>query len=180
MQDAARLEGRFVQHIGHEAGRRGRDRDRIRSFWIEAIGTGVERASGLFGPSGSAVVDTVASPVKDFADRELTDAGERADAASTTAAALAGERLTYVWFRELHAAGVLRSPLPPEILVDGELPPYDDLVVALAAGGPPAWSVGTVLQELDAAAGAEVDIDGRSVVDAMTAIQQAPYRALGG
>ena len=49
-----------------------------------------------------------------------------------------------------------------------------------AAGGPPAWSVGTVLQELDDAAGAEVDIDGRSVVDAMTAIQQAPYRALGG
>ena len=180
MQDAARLEGRFVQHIGHEAGRHGRDRDRIRSFWIEAIGTGIERASGLFGASGSAVVDTVASPIKDFADRELTDAGERADAASTTAAVLAGERLTYVWFRELHAAGVLRPSLPPGILVDGALPPYDDLVVALAAGGPPGWSVGTVLQELDDASGPGVDIDGRSVVEAMAAVQQAAYRTLGG
>jgi hypothetical protein len=38
--------------------------------------------------------------------------------------------------------------------------------------------VSTVLQELDDAPGSRVDIDGRAMIDAMTAAQEAQYRGL--
>lgn len=178
MQDAARLEGQFVQHVGQEAERHGRSVDQARSSWIGAIGEGLDHGGKLFGTAGSAIIDVVADPATDLARRELADAGDDAVAAAERLAVLAGEQLAYVWFRELHAADVLRTTLPQHLLVGGALPSYDDLVVALASGGPPGWTVSTVLQELDDAPGGRVDIDGRAMIDAMTAAQEDFYRGL--
>lgn len=175
MQDAARLEGQFVQHVGHEAERQGRSADRARSFWIGAVGEGLEHGGKLFGSAGSAVIGVVADPAADLAHHELSDA--RA-AAAVDGERLAGEQLAYVWFRELHGAGVLRPALPAHLLVDGALPSYDDLVLALQTSGPPGWTVSTVLQELDDAPGGRIDIDGRAMIDAMTAAQEDHYVGL--
>ena len=75
---------------------------------------------------------------------------------------LAGERLAYVWFRELHDAGLLGAAAARRAsswtagsrrTTTSSSP--------LATGGPPGWTVSTVLQELDDAPGGAVDIDGR-------------------
>jgi hypothetical protein len=101
----------------------------------------------------------------------LADAEQDAARDSDARGELAGERLTYLWLRELQAAGLVDADLAPGILVDGVLPPYDDLVVALATVGPPGWEVTTVIQQFDESTGGVVDTDLAAMLDAMTATQ---------
>jgi hypothetical protein len=173
MADSGRLEGRLAEHVGREARRRGRDADQLWTFWIGAIGEGLERGAGVFSPTGSAVVHVV----RDVVRGELADAGALTRTDARTLSELAAERLVYMWVRELHAAGLLTADLPAGILVDGELPPYDDLVVALATGGPPAWEISTVIQQFDESRAGLVDIDGPAMLDAMGAAQQRHVEA---
>ena len=107
----------------------------------------------------------------------LADSEREAVVAHHARVDVAGERLTYLWVRELHAAGLVDAPLPPGILVDGELPPYEDLVVTLADDGPPGWEVTTVLQQFDESPDGIVDIDVGAVLDAMAAAEE---RAIDG
>jgi hypothetical protein len=180
MQDAARLEGQFVQHVGREAERRGLSQDRARSLWIAAVGEGAEHAGNLFGPAGSAILDTVVEPLTDAMRDALGDAADRATAEGERLAAVAGEQLAYLWFRELYAAGLLSPDIPADLLVDGELPSYNDMVVALESGDRPGWTMSTVMQELDDAPGGVVDVDGREMIESMTAAQEDLYRGVGG
>lgn len=182
MRDAARLEGQFVAHVGHEAERRGRRTDGVRSMWITVLGEGAEKAGGLFGPFGSAVIDTVVEPAQHVARRELLGAVEDAQHDAERLATLASEQLAYVWFRELHDAGVIAVTLPANLLDGGRLPSYNELAARLGADEPgdpsSAWSMGTVLQALDDGSRSAIDVDGRAMVDAMKVVQLEHYREL--
>jgi hypothetical protein len=169
MGDSARLEGGLLARVGAEAERRGRDADGVVSFWIGAIGKGADAGSALFAPGASTVVGPGIDLAEHALQGALADAHDDAVADNDTRADIAGERLTYLWIRELHAAGLLDAELPAGVLVDGALPPYDDLVVALAAGGPTGWAVTTVIQQFDEAAGGAVDTDLAGMLDAMRA-----------
>ncbi len=179
MADSGRLEGTIAAHVGREARRRGRDADQVWSFWIGAIGETAERAGDLLGPPWSTVVGPIVGGAEHVARGELADAEELAATDSEARADLAGERLAYMWLRELQVAGLVTAQLPPGILVDGALPAYDDLVVALATGGPAAWEVTTVIQQFDEASGALVDIDGPALLDAMQAAHARHVEPLG-
>jgi hypothetical protein len=115
---------------------------------------------------------------RDAVRGELTDAEGLARTDARTLSELAGERLVYMWLRELHGAGLVSADLPAGILVDGELPPYDDLVAGLATGGPAAWEVTTVIQQFDESRAGLVDVDGPAMLDAMQDAQQLHFEAL--
>ena len=140
-----------------------------------AIGLGAK----AFGPGVSAVVGTAADAAGHVLGRSLADAEDDAADGHDRWADLAAERLAYLWIRELHAAGLLDAELPPGVLVDGALPPYDDLVGWLLEQGPPGWEVTTVLQQFDESTGGVVDSDLGAVLDAMRAAQGRFYDELG-
>ena len=181
--DAARLEGRFLQHVGHELERRGRRSDDVRSMWIGLLGDGAKQVGGLFGRSGSAVVGTVVEPAEHAGTRRARRCG-RGCPGRRRAPGDAGQRAAGVPVvpRAARRRGHHRHRSRPNLLDGGRLPSYNDLTERLAADGPDdpsrAWTVGTVLQVLDDGSRTAVDVDGRAMVDAMKVVQLEHYRVL--
>lgn len=175
--DAARLDARIGQRVGHQAERRGRGADAALTFWIRAIGDGGGRLGELLGRPGAAVVRAVAAPVTDAATSALADAEREAAADADGRARLASEQLAYVWARELHNAGVIDARLPAELAPGGVLPAYGELVRRVVAH--PDWTMERVLRALDVApsrVGVELDIE--ALRDAMATAQLPAYREL--
>ena len=121
-----RLEGYLVERAGHRAEADGRDRDRTIQRWVDlgssVVGVGVAKAVSPV-PVLDEGLDRVADDLKRRwatheadAEREFE---EYADAAT--------RRLTYLWYRELFAAGVIAPDLPDAALAaDGELVSWDE------------------------------------------------------
>jgi hypothetical protein len=177
MGDAARLEARFVEHIGHRAERRGRDADATLAFWIRAAGEGAERLGGMLGKPGAAVVRALADPAADLAVDRFADAEREGAADADELARLAAEQLAYVWYRELHNAGVITADLPDDLAPDGTLPSYSELVRRVYER--PDWTVERVFHALDVApSDAGVDLDGQALRDALAVAQLPAYQEL--
>lgn len=177
MADAARLEGTFARHVGHAAERRGRDADAAMGFWINAVGMGAERLGSTLGKPGSTVVGHLTDPAADLATDAFADAEREAEAEADELARLAGEQLAYVWFRELHNAGVIDADLPTDLAPGGTLPSYAELVRRVYER--PDWTIERVFNALDVArSDAGVDLDSQALRDALAVAQLPAYHDL--
>jgi len=117
------LEGYLLRHAGHLAEGKGRRRDEAVRRWIDgALGT----VSLGVGKLGIPVPGPLVRPtqVKErWANHEVT-VEEQFDAYADEWT----EHLRYLWFRELHVAGVIAPDLPATVLTpDGELRPWPEL-----------------------------------------------------
>ena len=185
MADAADLEGRWVEHVGHRAEHRGRDRDRELSFWIDAAGTAVSLGGSLFGgPLTSAVIGVAVDPVGDGFAALFADHQERARADAESLAADAAQQLTYSSLRELYDQGVVTPDLPPELVPGGELPDYatlQELLGQLRAAHPERTdlTVERILVAMDETTGRRgTNLDIRAVLAAVKVAQLDHYERL--
>ena len=119
MVNAARLEAFFIERAGHQAEAIGRDKDEVISFFVDTATFGIGEINGKLG--GVPVLSNVLSVAASAAKEQL--AGYEADAARDAEeyARAAADQLLYVWYRELHAAGIIDPDLPTSALDGGTL-----------------------------------------------------------
>jgi hypothetical protein len=124
IRQIGRLEGHLVQHAGHRAEAAGRDRDRTIARWVHVgsvvVGAGV---AALPVPVLDDGLDHAAARIEQrWATHEAAAEDEFEGYAETAA-----RRLTYLWYRELYAAGVITPDLPDAALATaGGLIPWDE------------------------------------------------------
>jgi hypothetical protein len=187
MTDAARLEGVFAAHVGHRAEHHGRDQDHELSFWVHGLGAAVQLGTSLSGGTvSSTVVGQAVGPLEDellarFAHREADAA-----AGATQLTQAATDRLMYVWDRALFNAGVITPDVPPLLLVNGQLPAFDDLSARLAdvnAHDPDpdhaTYDLQSLFNAMDVTVGPHgAAIDDGALTDAIKDAQQPIYEEL--
>ena len=119
MVNAARLEAYFIERAGHQAEAIGRDKDEVISFFVDTATFGLGQINRKVG--GVPVLSNVLSGAAGAAKEQL--AGYEADAAREAEqyARAAADQLLYVWYRELHAAGIIDPDLPASALAGGLL-----------------------------------------------------------
>ncbi len=122
MVDAARLEAHFIEHAGHQAETIGRSKDDVLRFWIDfasfSIGEGLDRVPPR---GGVPVLGELLGPAADIAKELFADHEAGAERDAEADAEVAADRLLYVWYMELYAAGVVTPDLPPAALDGGQL-----------------------------------------------------------
>ncbi len=187
MQDAGRLEGVFASHVGHRAEQHGRDRDEELSRWIHGLGAAVEFGLGATGgPVTSAVVGPAVEPAAIELTRRLATNEARAAAAAEQRAQDSADRLLYLWDRQLVERHVLEPELPDRLIVNGQLPAFDDLPARLAdvhANDPDpdhaTYDLRSLFNAVDVASDhAGLDVDDAAVYDAIKAAQLNIYQEL--
>jgi hypothetical protein len=171
IRQIGRLEGYLVQHAGHRAEAAGRDRDRTIARWVDVgsavVGGGV---ATLPVPVLDHEIDRAADAlVERWATHEASAEDEFVEYAETAA-----RRLTYLWYRELYAAGVIAPDVPDAALAPG--------------GGLVSWDEFQALDDADRRIVQDrmeehiwrgpVDIDSSVLSDAIKAAQQAIYADL--
>jgi hypothetical protein len=117
------LEGYLLRHAGHLAEGTARRHDEAIRRWVDGVSSGVSFGVGKLGFSVPGPLVHLPDVTERWATNE--DAAERRfeDYADEWT-----ERLRYVWFGELHAAGVIAPDLPRAVLTsDGRLRPWDEL-----------------------------------------------------
>ena len=172
IRQIGRLEAYLVERAGHRAEAGGRDRDRMIKRWVDlgssVLGAGVANAVPV--PVLDDGLDHVADDLKDrWATHEAgveREFEEYADAAT--------RRLTYLWYRELYAAGVITPDLPDAALADD--------------GGLVSWDEFQRLDDVDRRIVQDrmeentwrgrVDIDSTVLADAIKSAQQDVYAGL--
>jgi hypothetical protein len=118
-----RLEAYAIEHAGHRAEAEGRDRDRTIRRWIDVVSGGLSIGLGKVAPVLGVDLD---GPASDINARWATNEADREREFEDYAEA-ATDRLTYLWYRELYAAGAITPDLPAAALTnDGALLPWDD------------------------------------------------------
>jgi hypothetical protein len=117
------LEAYLFQHAGHQAEEKDRARDRTIRLWADVASGSLSFGLGRIAPVIGVDLD---GPTNDIKKRWATNEGEREREFEEYAEA-ATERLTYLWYRELYAAGAITPDLPATALgSDGGLLPWDD------------------------------------------------------
>jgi hypothetical protein len=124
IRQIGRLEGHLVRHAGHRAEAAGRDRDRTIARWVDVgsvvVGAGV---SALPVPVLDDGLERAAAQIEQRWATHEASAEEDFEEYAETAAG----RLTYLWYRELYAAGVITPDLPDAALAsDGGLVSWDE------------------------------------------------------
>ena len=118
-----RLEGNLLRHAGHLAEGKGRRRDEVVSRWIDG---GLGTVSLGVGKLGIPVPGPLVRP--DEVKERWATHEDAAEKRFSEYAEEWTERLRYVWFGELHAAGVIAPNLPAAVLtVDGRLRAWQEL-----------------------------------------------------
>jgi hypothetical protein len=119
MVNAGRLEAFFIERAGHQAEAIGRDKDEVISFFVDTATFGIGEINRKVG--GVPVLSKVLSSAAGAAKEQL--AGYEAAAARNAEeyARAAADQLLYVWYRELHAAGIVEPDLPAPALDGGML-----------------------------------------------------------
>jgi hypothetical protein len=164
-----RLEAYLIEHAGHRAEAEGRDRDRTIRRWIDVVSGGL---SGLGKVVPVLGVD-LDGPANDIKERWATNEAKREREFEDYAEA-ATDRLTYVWYRELSAAGAITPDLPAAALTsDGALLPWDDFQ---RLDGDVQATVTNQMEE-NVWRG-RIDIDGTVLADAIKSAQQDIYADL--
>jgi hypothetical protein len=187
MTDAARLEGMFASHVGHRAEHHGRDQDHELSFWVHGLGAAVRLGTSPFG--GKLTTGAVGQAVGPLEDTLLARFARHEDGAAADAEVLtqdATDRLLYLWDRALFNAHVIAPELPPRLLVNGELPAFDELPARLTdvnAHDPDAdhstYDLPSLLNAMDVAVGLHgAAIDDGATTDAIKAGQLPIYNEL--
>ncbi len=187
MTDAARLEGAFAAHVGHRAERHGRDQDHELAFWVHGLGVAVQLGTSRYGGEViSSVVGPNVGPIED--DLLERFAHHEADAAADATALTqdATDRLLYVWAAALFNAHVIEPDLPPRLLVNGELPAFDDLPARLHDVNThdpdpdhATYDLASLLNAVDVTIGANgAAIDDGAIIDAVKAVQLPLYDQL--
>jgi hypothetical protein len=117
------LEGYLLQHAGHLAEGEGRRRDEVVGRWIDgALGT-LSLGVGKLGIPVPGPLIRPAEVKQRWATHEAAVEEQFTQYADEWT-----ENLRYLWFRELHAAGVIAPDLPASVLtVDGRLRPWQEL-----------------------------------------------------
>jgi hypothetical protein len=159
----ALLEGYLLQHAGHLAESEGRRRDEAVGRWIDgALGT-LSLGVGKLGIPVPGPLIRPAEVKQRWAAHESAVEDRFTEYADEWT-----ENLRYLWFRELHAAGVIAPDLPDAVLTpDGQLRPWqelDDIERRI---------VGDLMEE-NTWRGA-VDVDWLRLSDAVTSAQQDLY-----
>jgi hypothetical protein len=117
------LEAYLLRHAGHLAEGTARRRDEAIARWVDGVfaglGIGTRQLGAPFPLPGIGADDVKErwATNEAAAERRIAD-----DAREWT------ERLRYLWFGELHAAGVIAPDLPRDVLTaDGKLRPWPEL-----------------------------------------------------
>ena len=186
MTDAARLEGMFASHVGHRAEHHGRDQDHELSFWVNGLGAAAQLGGSVAGGTVSKVVSQGVGPLEHelLARFSHHEADAAADATQRTQDAT--DRLMYVWDRALFNAGVIVPDVPPLLLVNGQLPAFDDLPARLADvnahdpdPGHATYDLQSLFNAMDVSVGAHgAAIDDGAIIDAVKDAQLPIYQEL--
>jgi hypothetical protein len=124
IRQIGRLEGYLVRHAGHRAEAAGRDRDRTTARWVDVGSTIV--GAGVTALPVPVLDDGLEHAAAEIEERWATheSSAEREFAAYAETAA---RRLTYIWYRELYAAGVITPDVPDAAVADdGGLVSWDE------------------------------------------------------
>jgi hypothetical protein len=157
------LEGYLLRHAGHLAEGKGRRRDEVVGRWIDgALGT-VSLGVGKLGIPVPGPLVRPAHVKERWANHEAA-----VEERFTEYAVEWTENLRYLWFRELHAAGVIAPDLPAAVLTrDGRLRPWPEL------DGVERRIVQDLMEENTW--GGQVDVDWLRLSDAVKSAQQDLY-----
>jgi hypothetical protein len=117
------LEGYLLQHAGHLAEGEGRRRDEAVGRWVDGVFGGLSLAVGKLGVPVPGPLIRPAEVKARWATHEATIERRFDEYAQQWT-----ESLRFLWFRELHAAGVIQPGLPTAVLnADGQLRPWQEL-----------------------------------------------------
>jgi hypothetical protein len=126
IRQIGRLEAYLVERAGHRAEADGRERDRWIQRWVD-LGSSVVGAGVAKAVLPVSVLDDGLDHVADELKRRWATHEAGAEREFEEYADVATRRLTYLWYRELYAAGVIAPDLPDAALADdGGLVPWDE------------------------------------------------------
>jgi hypothetical protein len=117
------LEGYLLQHAGHLAEGEGRRRDDSIRRWVDGVVSGIGLAVGKLQVPVPGPLARPAAVKERWATHEAASERRFDEYADEWT-----ESLRYLWFGELHAAGVISPDLPDSVLTtDGQLRPWQEL-----------------------------------------------------